>query len=58
MITNATGTDAAIDALFTNNGQALAFDLFGLDLGGLNLILADLLALSVNGNGKLTGPIP
>jgi hypothetical protein len=49
---------AAIDAIFTHDGgQPLAFDLTGLDLGGLNLILQDLEALQVR-NGTLTGPIP
>jgi hypothetical protein len=47
---------AAIDAVFTNNGQPLAFDLPGLDLGGLGLILADLEALKVS-NDQLTGPV-
>ena len=46
---------AAIDNIFTSNGQSLAFDLPGLDLGGLALILADLKALKVS-NGELTGP--
>jgi hypothetical protein len=48
---------AAIDAVFTNNGQSLAFDLAGLDLGGLALILADLKALTTGSNGNLTGPV-
>jgi hypothetical protein len=48
---------SAIDAIFTNGSQPLAFDLTGLDLGGLNLILQDLEALLVR-NGTLTGPIP
>jgi hypothetical protein len=48
---------AAIDAIFTNRGQPLAFDLSGLDLAGLNLILADLLALKVGADGNLTGPV-
>jgi hypothetical protein len=47
---------AAIDAVFTKNGQSLAFDLAGLDLGGLAVILADLEALKVS-NGQLTGPV-
>jgi len=56
----ATGPNAAaIDAIFTtNNGSALGFDLSGLDLGGLNLILTDLAALQVDSAGKLTGPNP
>jgi hypothetical protein len=49
---------AAIDAVFTKNGQSLAFDLPGLDLGGLNLILADLKALKIGSDGNLTGPVP
>jgi hypothetical protein len=51
---------AAIDAIFTNNGQPLAFDLTagGLDLGGLQLMLADLAALYVNSNGNLAGTKP
>jgi hypothetical protein len=54
---NAAAIDAAIDAIFTyKNGQSLAFDLAGLDLGGLALILKDLQALNVS-NGQLTGPV-
>jgi hypothetical protein len=54
---NATGANAAaIDAIFADGGKALAFDLSGLDLGGLNLILADLAALYVNSSGTLAGP--
>jgi ELWxxDGT repeat protein len=48
---------AAMDAIFTNNGQPLEFDISGLDLAGLNLILADLLALKVGADGNLTGPV-
>jgi hypothetical protein len=49
---------AAIDAVFTNNGQPLGFDLTGLDLGGLALILADLKALKVDSStSNLTGPV-
>jgi hypothetical protein len=57
---NAKGQDAAaIDAIFTyNNGQPLAFDLTGLDLAGLGLILDDLTALKVGPDGHLTGPVP
>ena len=47
---------AAIDAIFTNNGNPLELDLTGEDLGGLQLILTDLAALQVDGNGNLTGP--
>jgi hypothetical protein len=56
---NATGKDAAaIDAIFTyNNKQPLAFDLTGLDLAGLGLILDDLKALTVGKDGHLTGPV-
>src|SRR5262249_59938986 len=48
---------AAIDAVFTNNGQSLAFDLAGLDLGGLALILKDLQALKIGSNDSLTRPV-
>jgi hypothetical protein len=54
---NASGANAAaIDAIFTDYGQRLAFDLNPLDLGGLDLILTDLAALYVDGNGNLAGP--
>jgi hypothetical protein len=54
---NATGTNAAaIDAIFTNGGSPLSFDLNPLDLGGLQLILTDLAALYVDSNGNLAGP--
>jgi hypothetical protein len=54
---NATGTNAAaIDAIFTDMGKALSFDLSGLDLGGLSLMLTDLAALYVDSNGNLAGP--
>jgi hypothetical protein len=49
---------AAIDAIFTNNGQPLAFDINPLDLAGLELILNDLAALYVNSKGNLAGPNP
>src|SRR5207247_2850683 len=40
---NAKGANAAaIDAIFTDGGNSLAFDLSGLDLKGLDLILMDL----------------
>lgn len=45
-----------IDALFTNNGQALSIDLNGLDLVDLNLILAGLAGPYVDGTGYLAGP--
>ncbi|MBU6399358.1 MAG: hypothetical protein KGS61_03485, partial [Verrucomicrobia bacterium] len=48
-----------LNAIFTNNGQPLLFDLTSpLDLQGLSLILADLDALHVGTNGYLTGPTP
>lgn len=50
-------TAAAIDALFTNGGQPLEFDLTGLDLGGLELILTDLSALYGSRHGQLTGSV-
>jgi hypothetical protein len=46
---------AAIDAIFTDGGSSLAFDLHDLDLGGLTLILQDLAALHVGSDGNLTG---
>jgi hypothetical protein len=49
---------AAIDAIFADGGQPLGFDLLGLDLGGLALILQDLTALSVGSDGNLTGTVP
>jgi hypothetical protein len=58
---NATGASAAaIDAVFADNGQPLAFDLTGdgLDLGGLQSMLTDLAALYVNSQGNLSGPRP
>jgi hypothetical protein len=48
----------AVDAIFTEMGQPLAFDLSGLDLGGLDLIVRDLDALRVGSDGNLTGPTP
>jgi hypothetical protein len=56
-----TGPNAsAIDAIFTDGGLALSFDLTPLafDLGGLSLILQDLAALIVGTNGQLTGTKP
>jgi hypothetical protein len=50
---------AAIDAIFTSNGQPLTFDLTSnLDLGGLALILAKLSTLHVGSDGNLTGTSP
>jgi hypothetical protein len=49
---------AAIDAIFTDNGQPLGLDLPGQPLGGLELILQDLAALYVDSSGKLAGPKP
>jgi hypothetical protein len=49
---------AAIDAIFTDNGQPLRLDIPGDPLGGLELILQDLAALYVDSNGKLAGPKP
>ena len=51
-----TSNAAAIDAIFTDQGQPLALDLPGNPLGGLELILQDLAALYVASNGKLAGP--
>jgi hypothetical protein len=49
----------ALNAIFTNNGQKLLFDLASpMDLKGLVLILADLSTLKVNSSGNLTGTIP
>src|SRR5262249_43592584 len=46
---------AAIDAIFTQNGQDLSFDLNQpFDLAGLNVILAHLAALHVDANGNLS----
>ncbi len=42
---------AAVDAVFTNNHLALGFDLGGLDLGGLALILSNLNSLIVKNHG-------
>jgi hypothetical protein len=58
VFSNATGANAAaIDAIFTDkNGNALSFDINGLDLGGLKQILANLAALSVASNGNLIDP--
>jgi hypothetical protein len=54
---NATGANAAaIDAIFTDGGKAMALDQSGLDLAGLSLILTDLAALYVNSQGNLAGP--
>ena len=56
--TTDTVSKAAIDAIFTDMGMALAFDRSGLDLHGLDLLLTDLAALRVGSNGKLTGTKP
>ena len=48
----------AIDAIFTNGGDSLTFDLTGEDLAGLKLILQDLEALTVDPRtGRLIGPV-
>ncbi|MFN0056555.1 MAG: hypothetical protein ACKV0T_30785 [Planctomycetales bacterium] len=53
---NASGTNlAAVDAVFTQLGQQLAFDSSIGGKTGLELILSDLAALKVGTNGKLTG---
>jgi hypothetical protein len=49
---------AALDAIFTDLGKPLAFDLTGLDLKGLDLILADLAQLRLGADGHLTGTRP
>lgn len=49
---------AAIDAIFTNGGKPLAFDLQPLDLAGLDLMLAKLASLHVGPDGNLDGPVP
>jgi hypothetical protein len=49
---------AAIDAVFTELGEPLAFDVSGLDLAGLDDVLRDLAALHVGSDGNLTGPTP
>ena len=51
-----TSNAAAIDAIFTENGQPLGLDLPGDPLGGLELILQDLADLHVDSNSKLAGP--
>ena len=47
---------AAIDAIFTDNGQTLSLDVPGQPLGGLELILEELAALAVGSDGNLTDP--
>ena len=47
---------AAIDAIFTDEGQQLGLDLPNQPLGGLDLILEDLAALYVDSDGDLAGP--
>ncbi len=54
-LTASDATAAAIDAIFTDQSQALAFDAAPDDLAGLALILSDLQAIKVGSNGKLTG---
>ena len=49
---------AAIDAIFTDKGQPLSFDVAPDDLAGLALILSDLDAIVVGPDGKLTGTKP
>jgi hypothetical protein len=49
---------AAIDAIFTNLGNPLAIDTTPQGLNNLALILADLAALHVGGDGNLTGSVP
>jgi hypothetical protein len=46
---------AAVDAIFTDQGQPLLVDLKPLDLQGLKLILQDLAAIHVGPAGTLTG---
>ena len=48
---------APIEAIFTQHGLRLSFNLTGMDLGGLSFILADLNALTVDKNGNLAGPV-
>ena len=49
---------AAIDAIFTDNGQPLGLDLPNEPLAGLTAILEDLAALDVDpDNGDLAGPM-
>ncbi|HET9131213.1 MAG TPA: hypothetical protein VFO86_09710, partial [Terriglobia bacterium] len=58
VISNAAGLNAAaINAIFTENGQRLNFDLSPLDLGGIYSILTDLIALRLDANNNLVGPI-
>jgi hypothetical protein len=55
----AQGPDAAaIDAVFTDGGQALVIDPSPQGLQDLARLLAQLRALRVDGNGNLTGPVP
>jgi hypothetical protein len=48
---------SAIDAIFTDHGSPLSFDVGPLDLSGLGLILTDLHVLKVGPGGTLTGPV-
>jgi hypothetical protein len=54
----ATPSASAIDAIFTNGGLPLSFDINSLDLAGLSLILTHLSALHVGSDGNLTGTTP
>jgi hypothetical protein len=57
--TSGSPNTAAIDVIFTEMGQPLAFDLSSLDLGGLALIVQNLGALRVGSDGNLTdAPTP
>jgi hypothetical protein len=47
---------SAIDAIFTDAGKRLEFDVTRLDGAGLTLILDDLAALRVGPDGNLKGP--
>jgi hypothetical protein len=49
---------AAIDAIFTDMGQQLFIDATPQGMHNLALILTDLAALHVGGDGNLTGPVP
>ena len=57
-LTSISASYAAIQAIWTNNGIPLSFDISPLDLQGLTLILKDLNALTIGSNGSLTGTTP